>query len=109
MSRIATPSAPINHSRPIVGVAKRVRVIDGMPTMNVTIQWTIISESLDTFHHGFGATWGDPVAVVVGARLFGLRTRAHEDLAAPRVRDLDDAGGRCAEAVQTEAAAGLDP
>ena len=29
-----------------------------MPTMNVTIQWTIISESLDTFHHGFGATWG---------------------------------------------------
>ncbi len=33
----AVPSAPIIHSRPTVGVAKRVRVIDGMPTMNVSI------------------------------------------------------------------------
>ena len=29
-----------------------------LPTVNNTIQWTIISESLDTYHHGFGATWG---------------------------------------------------
>jgi hypothetical protein len=29
-----------------------------LPTMNNTIQWTIVSESLDTYHHGFGATWG---------------------------------------------------
>jgi hypothetical protein len=29
-----------------------------LATINNTIQWTIISESLDTFHHGFGATWG---------------------------------------------------
>jgi hypothetical protein len=29
-----------------------------LSTINNTIQWTIISESLDTFHHGFGATWG---------------------------------------------------
>jgi len=25
---------------------------------NLTIQWTIISEALDTFNHGFGGTWG---------------------------------------------------
>ena len=31
------PSSPIIHSRPIVGVAKRVRTIDGMPTMNVSM------------------------------------------------------------------------
>jgi hypothetical protein len=29
-----------------------------MATVNNTIQWTIISESLDTYHHGFGGTWG---------------------------------------------------
>ena len=29
----ASPSSPIIHSRPIVGVAKRARTIDGMPTM----------------------------------------------------------------------------
>jgi len=35
MSSIATPWAPTIQSRPIVGVPKRVRVIDGMPTMYV--------------------------------------------------------------------------
>ena len=30
------PVWPIIHSRPMVGVAKRVRTIDGMPTMNVS-------------------------------------------------------------------------
>jgi hypothetical protein len=29
-----------------------------MSTMNDTIQWTIVTETLDTYHHGFGATWG---------------------------------------------------
>jgi len=29
-----------------------------LPAMNITIQWTIISEGLDTYHHAFGATWG---------------------------------------------------
>lgn len=29
-----------------------------MAVVNNTIQWTIISESLDTYNHGFGATWG---------------------------------------------------
>jgi hypothetical protein len=29
-----------------------------LAAMNVTIQWTIISEGLDTYHHAFGATWG---------------------------------------------------
>ena len=29
-----------------------------LPTVNVTIQWTIISEGLNPFHHAFGATWG---------------------------------------------------
>jgi hypothetical protein len=29
-----------------------------LATGNNTIQWTIISESLDTYHHGFGGTWG---------------------------------------------------
>lgn len=29
-----------------------------LSTINNSIQWTIISESLDTYHHGFGATWG---------------------------------------------------
>src|SRR5262249_20983094 len=33
----ATPSEPTSQSRPIVGVAKRVRVIDGIPTMNASI------------------------------------------------------------------------
>ena len=35
-SSSATPCAPIIHSRPMVGVAKRVRVIDGIPTINVS-------------------------------------------------------------------------
>ena len=35
-SPTAVPNSPIIHSRPIVGVAKRVRVIDGMPTTNVS-------------------------------------------------------------------------
>jgi hypothetical protein len=34
---IALPSCPIIHSRPIVGVAKRERTIDGMPTMKVRL------------------------------------------------------------------------
>jgi hypothetical protein len=29
-----------------------------MSVYNLTIQWTIITETLDTFHHGFGGTWG---------------------------------------------------
>ncbi|MDB5327567.1 MAG: hypothetical protein JWM57_3136 [Phycisphaerales bacterium] len=29
-----------------------------LPLMNTTIQWTIISEGLNTFHHAFGGTWG---------------------------------------------------
>jgi hypothetical protein len=29
-----------------------------LPAMNITIQWTIISEGLNTYHHAFGATWG---------------------------------------------------
>lgn len=29
-----------------------------LPTMNITIQWCLITEALDTYHHGFGATWG---------------------------------------------------
>ena len=33
MATPVTPSSPIIHSRPIVGVAKRARTIDGMPTM----------------------------------------------------------------------------
>src|SRR6478735_2413533 len=33
---ITSPSSPIIHSRPIVGVANRVRTIEGMPTTNVS-------------------------------------------------------------------------
>jgi hypothetical protein len=29
-----------------------------LPTFNNTIQWCIITETLDTYHHGFGGTWG---------------------------------------------------
>jgi hypothetical protein len=29
-----------------------------LPTVNVTIQWMIISEALNPFHHAFGGTWG---------------------------------------------------
>src|SRR4051812_44802727 len=29
-----------------------------LPVMNITIQWTIITEGLDTYHHAFGGTWG---------------------------------------------------
>jgi len=29
-----------------------------LPVVNITIQWTIITEGLDTYHHAFGATWG---------------------------------------------------
>jgi hypothetical protein len=29
-----------------------------LPTVNVTIQWCISSEALDTYNHAFGATWG---------------------------------------------------
>lgn len=29
-----------------------------LPTMHLTIQWTISSEGLNTFDHGFGGTWG---------------------------------------------------
>ncbi len=34
---MAMPSWPIIHSRPIVGVANRVRTIEGMPTMKVRL------------------------------------------------------------------------
>jgi hypothetical protein len=33
---------------------KRVK----LPAVDITIQWTIISEGLNTYHHAFGATWG---------------------------------------------------
>lgn len=29
-----------------------------LPTCNITIQWCISSEGLDTYHHAFGGTWG---------------------------------------------------
>jgi hypothetical protein len=29
-----------------------------LPTLNITIQWCISSEALDTYNHGFGGTWG---------------------------------------------------
>jgi pectate lyase len=29
-----------------------------LPTCNITIQWSISSEALDTFNHAFGGTWG---------------------------------------------------
>jgi len=29
-----------------------------LPTVHLTIQWTISSEGLNTFDHGFGGTWG---------------------------------------------------
>src|SRR3569832_1287872 len=29
-----------------------------LPTVNITIQWTISSEALDTHNHAFGGTWG---------------------------------------------------
>lgn len=29
-----------------------------LPTVNITIQWTISSESLNTYNHAFGGTWG---------------------------------------------------
>ncbi len=41
-----------------------------LQTMNNTIQWSIVSESLDTYHHGFGATWG------------GMNTGFHHNLLA---------------------------
>ena len=37
MSASAVPIWPIIHSRPTVGVAKRVRTMDGMPTMKVSV------------------------------------------------------------------------
>jgi len=29
-----------------------------LPTVHITIQWTVSSEGLNTFEHGFGGTWG---------------------------------------------------
>ena len=29
-----------------------------LPTVNLTIQWCVSSEALDTYNHAFGATWG---------------------------------------------------
>jgi len=29
-----------------------------LPTVNVTIQWSITSEALNTYHHAFGGIWG---------------------------------------------------
>jgi hypothetical protein len=29
-----------------------------LPVFNITIQWTIITEGLNTYNHAFGATWG---------------------------------------------------
>lgn len=29
-----------------------------LPTVNLTVQWTISSEALDTYNHAFGGTWG---------------------------------------------------
>jgi hypothetical protein len=39
-----------------------------LPTVNLTIQWCVSSEALDTYHHAFGATWG------------GRNTSFHHDL-----------------------------
>ena len=43
ISVVAIPSKPINHSRPIVGVANRVRTIDGIPTMKANAIEAIIT------------------------------------------------------------------
>jgi hypothetical protein len=45
-STSAEPSSPIIHSRPIVGVAKRVRTIDGMPLKNVIAAPTMPTTSV---------------------------------------------------------------
>ena len=45
--RSRVPSWPIIHSRPMVGVANRVRTIDGMPTMNVSITPTDADDQRD--------------------------------------------------------------
>jgi hypothetical protein len=29
-----------------------------LPVVNITIQWCLITEGLDTYHHAFGGTWG---------------------------------------------------
>jgi hypothetical protein len=29
-----------------------------LPTLNITLQWNISSEALDTYNHAFGGTWG---------------------------------------------------
>ena len=42
-----SPSSPIIHSRPIVGVANRVRTIDGMPTTNASIDPADAGEQRD--------------------------------------------------------------
>lgn len=39
-----------------------------LPTVNVTVQWTMINETLNTYTHSFGATWG------------GLNTAFHHNL-----------------------------
>ncbi|MGH7951601.1 MAG: pectate lyase family protein [Limisphaerales bacterium] len=31
---------------------------DKLPTVNITLQWNISSEALNTYNHAFGATWG---------------------------------------------------
>lgn len=41
-----------------------------LPTVNVTVQWSLVSETLNTYHHSFGATWG------------GLNTAFHHNLLA---------------------------
>jgi hypothetical protein len=41
-----------------------------LPTINLTIQWSITSEALDTFHHAFGGIWG------------GMNTSFHHNLLA---------------------------
>ena len=42
----ASPSSPTIQSRPMVGVAKRVRTIDGMPTMNASSTPTMPTASV---------------------------------------------------------------
>jgi hypothetical protein len=39
-----------------------------LPVINITIQWSLITETLDTYHHGFGGTWG------------GLNTAFHHNM-----------------------------
>ena len=55
-SSTTSPSSPIIHSRPIVGVAKRVRTIDGIPTTKARIVPPMPASSV--IHDGRSVTPG---------------------------------------------------